>query len=323
MRATYRKVITPGKRVRFVFETALFQVAGFVVRLLPRSAACQLGRALGWLVYQLSPRDRRISRANLDIAFGDTKPPAEKRRIACAALQNAAATLTALLWAPRLREHNYRQYVEFSDADLALLAKLKADGRGVIFLTMHYGDWELTGLATGFVGHKLTIVAKPLRNASLQREFVRLREFSGHQIIPQRGATRALLHALREGGGTALLNDLNARHDLGGVWVDFFGLPVFNNSILASLALHTGAPIVFGCGEPLGGGRIRTRFEMLEFTPTGDREADTRALTQRCMKFCEDVIRARPDLWLWNYRRWHNRPTAELGRYPFYSRYIA
>jgi lauroyl/myristoyl acyltransferase len=42
--------------------------------------------------------------------------------------------------------------------------------------------------------------------------------------------------------------------------------------------------------------------------------------SQRCLEFCEAVIRKNPDHWLWSYKRWRARPHPELGRFPAYSR---
>ena len=55
---------------------------------------------------------------------------------------------------------------------------------------------------------------------------------------------------------------------------------------------------------------------------TGDDEADLLAISQECLRFCENVIRQQPEYWLWFYQRWKFRPTMDRGDFPFYSRYI-
>ena len=121
-----------------------------------------------------------------------------------------------------------------------------------------------------------------------------------------------------------VLVDVNARRGRGGVWLDFFGLKVFNSAAIAELAIRTGAAIIFGHAEPLPGRRVRINFGP-EVVPsdTGDRERDVLLTSQRCLDLCAEVIRKNPDLWLWTYKRWKRRPTPEVGRYPFYSKYDA
>jgi lauroyl/myristoyl acyltransferase len=58
---------------------------------------------------------------------------------------------------------------------------------------------------------------------------------------------------------------------------------------------------------------------VVDFAPTGDYEADVRALSQRLLDFCEDLIRRQPEYWLWSYKRWKHCPTTDLTGFPFYA----
>ena len=47
---------------------------------------------------------------------------------------------------------------------------------------------------------------------------------------------------------------------------------------------------------------------------------DLHTITQACWDFFEPFIRARPELWLWNYKHWRYRPReAPPDGYPFYA----
>jgi Kdo2-lipid IVA lauroyltransferase/acyltransferase len=313
-----RKPLTAGMRLRHSFETFGLGLVAIVIPLFPRRLV-QLGAAgLGWLAYYLSPSLRRISRQNLDVAFGDSRSPSAKRRIARTSLQHFAATIAGLFWAPRLTAENFRRYIEIDEVSMTRLR-----GQGVIFATMHYGDWEMLGLAAGFFGFPMTIVQENMRNKALEEIFARLRSRSGHHLVTQELAVTRLFRALRKGDSTALLIDTNTNRRGGGIWLEFFGLPVFSSPAFALLALRTGAPVVVTYAKPLPGGRSQLVFgQPSSFKPTGDEENDIRALSQHCLKLCEDVIRAEPEPWLWVYKRWTPRPTEERSRYPEYSRPI-
>jgi KDO2-lipid IV(A) lauroyltransferase len=324
MKAAGRQATSSSwKRLRHRLGTlAVRALAGLAPRL-SRSLVYRVGHAVGWLVFYFSRDQRRVALANLDVAFGDSKTVPEKRRIARASFQNAGATLLALLWAPRLTGQVIEKIVELDPAHLAQAKALHARGKGLIFASAHYGDWELLSLATGFWGLPMNVVVEQMNNAALQEIFSRLRAQSGHTIIPQGKAATKLLRALRRGECTALLIDINAPPRAGGVWVDFFGLPVFNTAAVAGLALHTGAPIVLATAEPLRPGRARIASRaVIEPHPTGNTEADLRALSQQCLTGFEQIIRQQPELWLWSYKRWNYRPRPDKGRYPFYSRYV-
>jgi KDO2-lipid IV(A) lauroyltransferase len=317
------KVLSPGKRFRHRLEVVAVHALSRLVRCLPRTTVRKLGRGLGWLAYCLGSETRRVCRANLDIAFGDLKPPAEKQQIARRSVQSAVATLLCLLWAPRLTRETIGQYLEADPAVLAWLGRVRARGKGIIFATLHYGDWELVGLGMSFCGFPMTIVQEAMRNEALGQFLARLRAHSGNRIVSHRAASLRLLKALRRGENVAMLMDLNAAPRSGGVWLDFFGLPVFNNSSVAALALRTGAPIVFGVAVPQPDGRTKLVCgPEIPCEPTGDPDADLRAVSQACLTCCENLIRRQPEHWLWAYKRWGLRPSADPGRYPFYARHL-
>jgi len=159
-----------------------------------RRVMVRCAHGLGWLAYYLLPRERRIARVNLDTAFGDTKTVAEKRRIVRVSVQDFAATLLGLLWSPRLTRSLVEEIVEFDPESLRRVREIQARGKGVISIAMHYGDWELLGLALGFYGLPMTVVQDTTENAALGETLGRLRAASGHRMIPSHRAAAKLTH---------------------------------------------------------------------------------------------------------------------------------
>lgn len=288
---------------------------------LSRRTVWRCGHAVGWLAYYLLPQLRRLARSNLDIAFGQTKSAREKSRIGLRSLQNFVTTMLLLFWTPRLTRQILDDIIVVDDEDLRRARDFYAQGKGVLFLTPHYGDWELMGLVMGFWNISMNIVSQPIRNASLERSCTHLREYSGNRIIPRQRAVPKMIRALRQGQAVAALIDLNSPRRAGGAWIDFFGLPVFNNTSVAALALRTGAPIVYGVACPLPDGRRRVTFSQeIECVRTGNYAADLQSTSQNCMDYCERLIRENPEYWHWSYKRWKRRPSQERGRYPYYSK---
>jgi KDO2-lipid IV(A) lauroyltransferase len=312
--------VSIAKRFRFRIETLALQTLAAVVPLLPHRFIVALSRAVGGCVYYFLGKPRQIALANLAAAYGDTRSEVDKQRIARASFQNFALTMFRLFWSPRLMRGGLKEAVEVDPSSLELIRRLQGPGKGIIFLVMHYGDWELMGLATALLGFPSTIVTERMRNAGLEAIFTRLRAQTGHRIISQRFAVTKLLKALKRGENIALLIDFNALRDSGGVWVNFFGLPVYNTAAPAGLALHTGAPLVFAVSHPLPDGRMRLTYEHVTTDAvTVDREAQLQAISQKCASHCEAVIREQPDPWLWSYKRWRYRLQEAPGAYPFYS----
>ena len=309
-------------RFRYGLENAILRATATFIPLLPRPAAMGLGRTVGWLAYYLLREDRRVAYANLDLVYGDSKSPREKRRIALSAFQNLARNLVGLFWAPRLNKDNIARYATFEPSGLELFHRLKARGKGVILITPHYGDWELASLCAGFTGMPYVTVMEPTKNPAVMETVSRLRSVSGHTTVHPRFAMVKLFKAVSRGETIAVLIDVNARRGRGGVWLDFLGLPVFNTAAIAEMAVRAGAAILFSYAEPLAGRRVLVRLGP-EVVPsaTGDAKRDVLETSQRCLDCCADLIRKNPECWLWTYKRWKRRPSPEVGRYPFYSKY--
>ncbi len=292
-------------------------VAGMLL-LLPRPAVMWLARLMGAAAYAVSGHNRKVARANLDLVLGDTHTLREKARMARAAFQRFTMNVLGLLWAPRLTPRRIERLVDYGNLE-ECVRRADGTGRGVIMLTSHYGDWEMLCLASAAKGITLKMVTEPPPNPLTGRLIDRMRRATGNRTLPPRFAVLKLFRALRARERVGLMVDVNGRRGRGGVWVDFFGLPVFNGSAAAELALRTGAAVVFGAGHPQPGGRIRIAMRHVEFTPTGDREADVKALSQKFMDCCRDLILEDPAPWLWTYKRWKRKPTADAAGYPFYA----
>jgi lauroyl/myristoyl acyltransferase len=81
---------------------------------------------------------------------------------------------------------------------------------------------------------------------------------------------------------------------------------------------------MFGYAQELPGRRVRIAFgPEIPVSNTGNHEQDVRTTSQRCLDECAKLIRAKPQDWMWTYKRWKRRPSPEVGRFPFYSKYDA
>lgn len=300
-------------------EYLLFRGAAAVVSRLPRAVALGIGRALGLAGYRLAAGRRRIARANLDVAFGDAKSAAEKRRIARASFMHAGSTLIDAMLLCRLTREEAARMVDVDPRDLALVQEAHARGKGVIFVVAHFGYPDTHAAYQGYHVFPSTIVARRMDNPYLDALVCAYRSRSGNDLVVRGQASRRLVEILRAGGAVAVLVDQNLRLRQS-IPVDFFGLPVPATPSVASLALATGAAVIPGFCWPLRGGRYRVTYgPEVRCAATGDRWRDITAITQACFKHIEDVVRQHPEYYLWVHRRWKNRFTPEDTRWPFYA----
>jgi KDO2-lipid IV(A) lauroyltransferase len=209
--------------------------------------------------------------------------------------------LTELLRFSGLSRAKMLASVEFEGADRVEAAH--AAGKGVLFITGHFGYWELHAMAHALQYPPIGVVVRALDNPKLDRWLEDVRTSTGNMVIHRRGGLRKILRALSENKGVAILIDQHIQTS-DAVVVDFFDRPAATTSAVAALALRTGAPVIPVFAVPTKDGRYRMIYEHAVEPPAADSPDAVREFTQRCTDVLEMYVRRYPDLWLWMHRRW-------------------
>jgi len=302
------------RRIRLVSEFLLVVFALSIIPLLSRRAVVGLSRALGNLAWLFSPKLRRISEANLDIAFGDSKSHEDKKAISRRSFQSFALVALDSFWLNRKTTERLEAYLRYDDSFEVVFSDPPA-----IILTAHLGNWEIVSLGCGLRGAPITSIAMPLKNPFADRALNRLRERTGSEIAARKGAIRHIIKALREGRSTALLVDQNTLPEEGGVFVPFFGLSVPVSKATGSLWSRTKAKILVTWCVPDGQG-VYTVYSRPPFPAKGE-SPSTEEITARVTEELEVVIRENPNHWLWSYKRWcFYQESDDANQYPFYKK---
>jgi len=284
-----------------------------VLGLMPRRLSRAFGIIVGRAVYLLHVRLRRVGMRNLELAFPE-KSVGARRRILRAEFTSLGRQLAEVCQFPKYTLENVEQIVVYDG--LENYERAYARGKGVLFLTAHFGGWEVSAFAHSLHGHWLHVVMRPMDNPYLDRMIQGYRTMHGNRTVAKDDFVRGLLAAMRAGEVVGILMDTNMTPPQG-VFVDFFGIPACTASGLARIALRTDAAVVPGFtiwDEAMG--KYRLRFDpTLELVRTGDLEADIVANTQNFTRVIEKYVREYPGQWLWVHRRWKTRPAGNPALY--------
>jgi Kdo2-lipid IVA lauroyltransferase/acyltransferase len=285
-------------------EYALVAAVAFCIRLLPWRIVSAWGEAAGAAFYAFDRPRRRVALDNLARAF-PRRTPAELKTIARRVFRHFGRMLFELLKFSTLSADQMLARVEFEGDERARQAY--AGGRGVFFLTAHFGCWETNGLVHGLHLAPIGVMARPLDNPMLHDLLERVRQCTGNWVIYRKGGIRRTLRALESGQGVAILIDQHI-HGADATLVDFFNRPAATTTALAALALRTGAPVIPVFAVPTSPGRYRIIYEHAVRVPAADSPDPVREFTQRCTDVLEMYVRRYPELWLWMHRRWRDAP---------------
>jgi KDO2-lipid IV(A) lauroyltransferase len=260
-----------------------------------------------------TPRWRSIAQRNLEMAMPELAD-GERRRMIRETYRNLGRVLLALARMPKLTPANISELISYEGFEHFESALNK--GKGVLFLTAHLGNWELSAAAHALFGNPMHVMVRPLDNPLLDRWVESRRTMCGNRAIPKAEATRAVLRALKGNEAVGILADQNASGE-DGVFVDVFGIKASATSGVAKIAMKTGAAVIpgFAVWNARSAKHTLKFYSPLEMASTGDAAADLVENTQRCQAAIERAVREVPGQWLWIHRRWKTRPPGEPDLY--------
>jgi KDO2-lipid IV(A) lauroyltransferase len=282
-------------------------------RVMPEPLLDRCGALLGSAFYTFDRAHRRVAEENVAAAF-PALSPGERRLIVRSAFAHFGRLLSAMLKFSTLTPEAMLARVEFEGEERVRAAY--AHGKGVIFVTGHFGFWELQALVHALRLQPMAVVARALDNHDLNALLERIRTRTGNTVIYRQGTIRRVIRLLQAGQGVGILIDQHIM-SRDAIYVDFFGRPAATTSVVAALALRTGARVVPLFALPLGNGRYRMIYEHPVEPPPEAAEDAIHEFTQRCTDVLEMYVRRHPELWLWMHRRWRdNGPPAAHGMLP-------
>lgn len=297
-----------------------------MIRLMPWPLMRFTAWQIGFLIYLL-PAPRRLVSANIKAAMPEL--PAEKvRSITRKSFDYLLWNLTEYIWMVGI-PRRIRRCCEVPESVAAPLRRDWEDQCRIIYVNPHLGSWEASGLMSPFyIGVKIAAIAKPMRNPYLNEllNSGNRENTPGLKIIFSKGAIRAALQALNSGLGIGTLIDQNTRVRDGGVFVNFFGLPVPSSTapvVLKNYCDQKGmkSRIVFGCSLRDQQGRIIAHSEYL--SKPFEEYQSAKEVLQELMDITERYIRQYPEQYLWMYKRFQHIPEdvspEQRKRYPWYS----
>jgi KDO2-lipid IV(A) lauroyltransferase len=280
-----------------------------VARLMPLRAAYAVAVLIADCCWLLLRGARRAATENLTQVLGDGQAA---RTAARRAFRNYARYLVDMVRVPKSPAPELAEKVRYHD--WRPLDEAFAEGRGVIFILMHCGNWDLGGAALAARGYPMNVVARTFPHQRLNRLVVRTRQRHGLRVIPRERAAIGIARALLRNQGLALLIDEPEEESV--VAVPFFGRLASFPAGPARLALRTGArmiPVAAVRADPSADDLLGLVDFTVRYTATGDDEADVRALTARVVAAHEAFIRAYPEQWFMFRPMWSPAPQTKTA----------
>jgi KDO2-lipid IV(A) lauroyltransferase len=283
--------------IEYVFTVSVI----LLVRLVPYRLAISVGAFLGHVAYKVIGIRREVTLKNLRDSFGSRYSEEELQRIGLDAYRNFGRSVVEYALYDKLSLDRMKEII--TEEGFEHFDEVRKEGKGAIWVTGHFGSWELAGAYLAQRGYPVDFLVGEQHNLRVDSLMNRQRQRMGIGIIKMGAAAKGILKSLKNNRFVAMLSDQDAGND--GAIVDFFGRPASTPKGPAAFALKAGSPLL--TGFIIRRGKYKHHivvYPPLNIEPRGDKEKDITDLTQAYTSKLEEIIREHPDQWFWPHRRW-------------------
>lgn len=269
--------------------------------LLPLRWAQGVGGTIGWLIYRLGKKRTHIARCNVQLCF-PAMPALQQEALVEQSFREAGKWFSevgvAWLWS------SGRVNRSVSVRGQALFDEALAQGRGVVLVLPHLGNWELLN---AWVASRTPFAAlyKPMDSSWLEH-FVMWRRSRQDTVMAavSSAGVRQVMKCLKKGYVTAVLSD-HLPSTKAGVFAPFFGHPALTGKLTAALARANHSVVLSAAvlRKPHGAG-----FELVFQAVEGLDNADDVQAATALNRAIEECIALAPAQYQWMYKRFSKRP---------------
>jgi KDO2-lipid IV(A) lauroyltransferase len=278
----------------------LFRVFSPLVRLLPVKVALFLGARLGNLLYYLDAKHKAIAYANLKVAFEGKLSPCGLSRIIRDFYRSFGQNLIEMLFLPKIDREYINKYITIENEHY--IKEGFEGGKGVIFLGVHEGSWEISNLLCANLGFTFSLLIRNQKMPRLNKLLNSYRNQKGCRIIQRQDGIRQLIEELKENHAIGMTLDQGGKS---GMLVDFFGKDASMPTGAMRLALKYGATIIPVFYTRIKGPYVKvTLGEPLKIEKSGKSDEDIRRNLKKAVLVFEKYILSAPGEYLWSYKIW-------------------
>ena len=278
----------------------------FLGRFLPKTSIYSLSHWILVRYYHARPKREEILHDNIKKAFPDKDE--KEIKIFSRKVYNEVAKMlaeTILLYQRRI---DIKQSILNKEEVIEKLKQLQSDApNGILFITAHYGNWELLGLFLGACGFPIVNVVKRSANHWIDEQITTpFRQRYGSKMVEHEGAMITLVKTLKKEKIASLMIDQVVQPP-NGVPVNFFGYPTAATKAVSVLKQKYNPLVVPIFISRVGHEQFKVNIhDPVEYIPDKNlsKEEQIVATTQAYYQVLEAQIKKSPEQWLWLYNRW-------------------
>ncbi len=258
------------------------------------------------VIYRIFRYRVNVVRQNLRNAFPE-KSRKERRTIERDFYRHFSDVMMEVLKLKTISPANLKRRCVYSAGSQKLLNNYYSQGRNVLIVLAHTGNWEWAGASSPLYNkHQIITAYRPLRDKVFDKDTLNTRKRTGNILASMKNLVREIFKHKNQVIGIALIGDQTPAPD-NAFWVKFLHqeTPFFKGAEVLAQKFNT--PVFWCSVKKVKRGHYFIHFELIAENPREYTEEGS--LTCLHASYLERDIKAQPESWLWSHRRWkHKRP---------------
>jgi Kdo2-lipid IVA lauroyltransferase/acyltransferase len=283
----------------------LFYGINWILTLLPLRILYIFSDFIFLLLYYFPSYRRKVVAVNLKNSFPE-KSDEELKSIEKKFYKHLADLIIETFKMTHMSDAEQKK--RFSYSNLEIIDKLREEKRDVIAVLGHYNNWEWPTLLPHYIKYKTIIIYRPLKNKYFDRHIYNQRSKDGIVLTPTSMVIREIINNRNNNINTlsVFITDQTPAKGEIRYWTTFLNqdTPIFTGA--EKIASKYDMAIVFFHVQKVKRGYYNLDFELLLDHTAGLPE---NVITEAHVRRLEEIIKEKPEYWLWSHRRWkHKRP---------------
>ncbi|MEJ7779702.1 MAG: lysophospholipid acyltransferase family protein [Daejeonella sp.] len=285
---------------------AVFLIVAFllkIISLLPFWLLYLISDLLYFFLYYVFRYRRNVVQTNLANAFpekSDEELTGIEKRFYSFLADMMLESIKSISISPAELKKRY----QFENLDL--IKNYLENGRSVIAVSGHYGNWEWGPLSIpSELNEDVLVVYKPLSGKQFDHTINAVRSRFGAVMVPMKMTLRKLAEYKKQAHVLVLVGDQTPAYEESQYFTSFLNQPTAVFLGVEKIAVRSNYAVIYFSINRIKRGYYKSVVKPLIEFP---KETSEFEITQAHTLELENLIREKPEYWLWSHRRWKFKP---------------
>jgi KDO2-lipid IV(A) lauroyltransferase len=285
----------------------LFYGINWIFTLLPLPVLYIFSDFLYLVLYYIVSYRRNVVATNLKNSFPE-KTDKELKVIEKKFYRHLSDLLIETFKSTHMTRANQKK--RFTYSNLEVIDRLREEKRDIIAVLGHYNNWEWPTLLPYYLKYTTIIIYKPLQNKYFNRFINNHRSEHGIVLTPTSQVIREIINYRKNDINTVSVFISDQIPSIGDIkyWTTFLNQDTAVFTGAGKIASKYDMAVVFFNVQKAKRGYYNLNIELLFDHTAGLSEE---VITEKHVRRLEEIIKEKPENWIWSHRRWKHKKPVE------------